>query len=314
MNYINYSVLLVLLLLVLVRCDRAKQLKQELIVSKETEIPTIKTEGPKQAWFEGHIVAKQDLSNSVGGLLTETIEYTIGQHQVKRELHQGGLNKLTKKLSGVVVDLNKKSVLLYQSDGTNKYYYKLSLDEYKAYILGDEDIEKESIMYPGYGTVFLQIPKAPPYTSKNKPNSRKLANLTCDVLEIYFQYQSFTKNYYKLEVIHCPEIKVNRHLIELTEPNIPKEVTGFPCTYNLYLLTDKRTDSTRTQTSRSLRNLLDKATGLLSEIKQEIESIEKKTVPTSEFSLPESYIEVASIRELNGHFPGDDSGGRGGDD
>jgi hypothetical protein len=165
--------------------------------------------------FEGVIRTTHRLA----GLPIRHVTYTISPRRIRREqVEQSAVltSKLTgdADLQGMIVDLEKREVLIYRKYLSKKLAITLTFEEF--------DERANSIYIEGlYATDQYRFLAYEPdkYTITNTPDAVTIDGLSCDRLII---------DPFAIIVDHCRAIVVDRELLSRIEPRLPKEVTGFP--------------------------------------------------------------------------------------
>jgi hypothetical protein len=165
--------------------------------------------------FEGIIRS----THRQGGVPVAHVTYTIARRQIRREQIDAAaivMSKVTGETDyqGLIVDLDKRQVVIYAKYLSEKLAITLSLDEF------DREVTNSTghALYAGKDYEFL---KGGPdkYTFANTPDAVTIDGLACDRLLIQPR---------DMIVDHCRAIVVDRELLSRVEPHLPTEVTGFP--------------------------------------------------------------------------------------
>src|SRR5690606_33038118 len=151
--------------------------------------------------------------------------YHISENRMKREQELGGVNAVFNIYAGMVIDLQKDSIVLYYADGLagTKNKHTLSIREYNNHITTNHI--PQSVPAP-YDNTFKLLPE---YVKNGfVKDSTEIKGFMCD----YTLYKDSLK-ILKQEVFDTKEIKIKRPLVELTFLNIPAEI-NFPLKSELH--------------------------------------------------------------------------------
>lgn len=175
-------------------------------------------EAPSLPYFEG-VIKLSESRGLYGSFFKVHTTYYISENQMKREQELGGVNALFSIYTGMVIDLQKDSIVLYYADGLagTKNKHTLSIREYKNHITNN--YIPQSVPAP-YDNTFKLLPE---YIKTGfVKDSTEIKGFVCD----YTLYKDSLK-ILKQEVFDTKEIKIKRPLVELTFLNIPAEI-NFP--------------------------------------------------------------------------------------
>src|SRR5690606_6020116 len=175
-------------------------------------------EAPSLPYFEG--VIKLSESRGLYGSISKIhTTYHISENRMKREQELGGVNTVFSIYAGMIIDLQKDSIVLYYADGLagTKNKHTLSIGEYKKHMT--DNYIPQSVPAP-YDTTFKLLPD---YVKIGLvKDSTEIKGFMCD----YTIYKDSLK-ILKQEVFDTKEINIKRPLVALTFLNIPKEI-NFP--------------------------------------------------------------------------------------
>lgn len=176
------------------------------------------SEAPTLPYFEG-VIKLSESRGLYGSLFKVHTTYHISENRMKREQELGGVNALFSIYAGMVIDLQKDSIVLYYADGLagTKNKHTLNIGEYKKHI--SNDYIPQSVPAP-YDNTFKLLPE---YVKNGfVKDSTAIKGFMCD----YALYKDSLK-ILKQEVFDTKVIHIKRPLVELTFLNIPAEI-NFP--------------------------------------------------------------------------------------
>jgi hypothetical protein len=191
---------------------------------KENKIP----------YFEGEITLSES-RGLYGSLFKVHTTYNISENRIKREQKLGGITSLLDIYAGIIIDLEKDSVILYNVDNLsgNKNKHTTSIKNFKT--------------NPKYKNFPNSLPSPVDNTFKLLPDYDLIKQVKdSSVIEgfksDYTLFNDETK-ILKQEVFDSKEIRVKRELLEMVFMELPKEI-NFLLTSNLRTtITDISNDS-----------------------------------------------------------------------
>ena len=179
---------------------------------KEKSGTTIENNEP---YFEGEI--KLTESQGIYGSLFKThTSYFLSENRLKREQKLGGLNSIMNSSAGIIIDLEKDSVILYYSDRINgKFKHSTTLKNYKSILDSvpqqlPSPVDRTFTLLPSYKLI------------RQKKDSLEIKGFSCD-----YTFFKDSLEILKQEVFDTKEIKVKRELLEMVFVGLPKDI-NFP--------------------------------------------------------------------------------------
>ena len=262
----------------------------------------------QESHFVGTIRASQTLGSAT--LHSAEITYTIGKGKIRREsFSTDKLEKLLKSQTraGIICDLARDEVILYCAKPGKKHFCRLTLAEYSA-LVKELSFGPNKDAHQGFGHLFLDVPAKPPVSTHQKEHTT-IQNYSCDRYSLSFKKWSVLVT---VETDHSPEIKVDQRLLELVEPNISSQITGFPLRIHRY-------NKSTSKPQEGWMKLLDKAAKLAEEKLNKllkwkydltVTEIKAEAPDASQFELSDDFIEVPNLKTFEGKFyePGSSSG------
>lgn len=277
-------------------------------------------------YFEG-VIKLSESQGIYGSLFKVRTTYWLSENGLKREQKLGGLNSIVNSHAGIIVNLEKDSVILYYSDRINGKVkhtttlkmYKTLLDSFPHQI--PSPIDHSFSLLPSYKLI------------QQKKDSTEIKGFKCD----YSLYKDSTE-ILKQEVFDTKEIKVKRELLEIVFENLPKEI-NFPLKSELkttisdikndsiisgeqskemdkFVRSFFKTDSTQPQKKTDLDKLsknswLDKGLNLIKkgvdmsiEIVMEVTDFEARKLKPEELSLPSGdFVEIPDFGDFISSLP-----------
>ena len=250
--------------------------------------------------------------HTVRKILQAKVTYTIAPGKIRREaaddtpLLRELPDAVSRNLSGVIVDLDGKSVVLYRQYVRDKYAVKLSLDDYEKYLAGQ--YPDDTPTRHGFSTHWLYF--APEDTRAT------VAAETSDVDGLACEHLTLTAPGTVAEADHCTRIVVDRRLLKLVEPGLPKQVTGFPCRVRIQQTATSpasqpaaTADPPERDWVRAAVKLVDRATKVLTEAYVKLTEINPGPPPEAAFDLPEGFKVLPSLGEFTTRLAAEASGG-----
>lgn len=198
-----------------------KYLKLSFLIILYCLLPSCDSTAPKNSdssltasFFEGEITISES-RGLYGRLFKIHTSYWISEDIFRREQRMGGVNSVFNRSAGIVINLNKDSVILYYSDLTNKIKHVLTVEDYKARL--SESMFPLKTPSPIDGTFnFLAEYKA-----------KKMVKDSVNIKGFEADYSLYIEDIFQQEVFDTKEIKVKRELLEIVFVNLPQE-TNFP--------------------------------------------------------------------------------------
>ncbi|MFB9106505.1 hypothetical protein ACFFU1_16475 [Algibacter miyuki] len=182
----------------------------------------VKKEAP---YFEGEITLSES-RGLYGSLFKVHTTYTISENYIKREQKRGGVNTVFDNYAGIIIDLEKDSVVLYYSDkfSGEKNKHSTSITNYKT--------NEKYKTFPNS----LPSPVDNTFNLLSKYNTTKQVKDSTEIKGFKSDYSLYNDDsgILKQEVFDTKAIKVKRELLEMVFRNIPSEV-------NFILASDLRT-------------------------------------------------------------------------
>ena len=211
------------------------------------------------------------------------------------------ISKLAKGEAGTIIDIKEDSVIIFHGNSFDKFYCKISIDQYRKEM--KEKIGTETVSpFKPYESIFLPLGTTHP-KEKNIRDTVTIMKMKCDLLDI-------VKDDHHWEIQHCRELKVKRDMTELIFFNIPAQAEGFPCIYKYEILTRNSEAAKQEQNALDkLLNVVDKIVSAITECKVEIKKIEPGKPEFIEKEIMENYTRVSSLAELEAKFPERGDGG-----
>lgn len=166
-------------------------------------------------YFGGEITLSES-RGLYGSLFKVNTTYTISENRIKREQNLGGINSVFDVYAGIIVDLEKDSVILYYADNLQDRHNKHSttIAEFKS--------------NPSYNSMPNSLPSPVDNTFRLLPEYNRI-NHTADSLEIKGFSADYTKyqdqiGIFKQEVFDTKEVVIKREMLELLFAEIPNEI------------------------------------------------------------------------------------------
>ena len=284
-----------------------------------------KTEEP---YFEGEITLSES-RGLYGNLFKVHTTYKLSENYIKREQKLGGLNSVFDTYAGIIVDLEKDSIVLYYADK----------------LLGKKNKHTTSVkVYAKNVKSFPNSLPSPVDNTFNLLSDYSLINQTKDSTEIkgfksdYTLYNDKSK-IFKQEIFDSKDIKTKRELLEIVFHNIPDEI-NFVLKSDLrttisnisndsiinneqskaidlflrdvFQKSDKKTDLEKLAKNKWIKlglNILKKGIDLNIHIKTDISKLETRKIISSEFSFPSlDFIEISDIDDFINDLPSEGGG------
>ena len=172
----------------------------------------------EEPYFEGELTLSES-RGLYGSLFKVHTTYTFSENYLKREQKLGGLNSVFNVAAGIVINLEKDSVVVYYTDKLNnkKNKHTTTVSEFIS-----------NLKYKQFPN---SIPSPVDHTFKLLPDYKFIKKIT-DSTSIknfnadYFLYKD-ASNIFKQEVFSTKDIKVKRQLLDMVFINFPKEL-NFP--------------------------------------------------------------------------------------
>lgn len=281
-----------------------------------------KTEEP---YFEGEITLSES-RGLYGSLFKVHTTYTLSENYFKREQKLGGINSVFNTYAGVIVDLEKDSIVFYYVDELlgKKIKHTTSIKDYNTSHKYNtfpntlpSPIDNTFNLLPDYNLI------------KQIKNSTEIKGFKSD----YTLYKDESK-IFKQEIYDSKDIKIKREFLEIVFPNIPDEInfvlkSDLKTTISdinndsiinskqskaidlflrdIFQKSDEKTDLEKIANNKWVQfglNILKKGIDLNINIKTNIAELENRKVVSSEFSFPSlGFKEIPNIDDFINDLP-----------
>ncbi|MGR7813938.1 hypothetical protein [Lacinutrix undariae] len=276
-------------------------------------------------YFEGDISLSES-RGLYGSLFKIHTTYTLSENYLKREQSLGGVNSVFNVYSGIIIDLEKDSIVLYHVDksSSKKNKHTVSIHDFKT-----------NPKYQNFPTTF---PSPVDHTFKLLPSYEEINRVNDSTLikkyNTDYTLYNDTSKILKQEVFDTKDVKIKRELLEMVITDIPdninfvlqsnlrttitdikndsivngeqsKAVNGF--LRDIFNKNDEKTDLQKIASNKWVKiglNILKKSVDLNIHITSEIDELKPRKILSTEFNFPSlDFIEISDIDDFIDTLP-----------